>query len=372
MLAVLLSLFISVGVVSGCSNIIVSPEASSDGSSIIAYNADSGSLYGSLYHYPTESHQPGSMRDIHDWDSGRYLGQIAEVNYTYNVVGNINEYGLIIGETTFGGLSVLQQQDGAKIDYGSLIWVTLQRARNAREAILTIASLMAENGYASEGESFSIGDQNEVWIMEIIGKGNYEKGAVWVAQRVPAGYITAHANQARITTFPLNDPENCLYSPDVVSFARKIGIYPENQPDSEFSFSDIYDAVTFDGARFCEARVWSIFSAVMGQDWSNEYLDYAQGQNLTHRMPLFVKPANGKKVSLSDTMEYMRSHYENSALDMSGNSFSDVGAVTYSIYRAHPISWTSTVQPDGTQGTTPIGYIHERPSKCTFHSICYC
>jgi len=345
----------------GCSNLIVSPGASSDGSSIVAYNADSSTLYGSLYFYPKSDHASGSQRSIYDWDSGRYLGEIDEATHTYNVVGNINEHGVIIGETTFGGLSVLQEQDGAKIDYGSLIWVTLQRSRTAREAISTISSLMSQYGYASEGESFSIADQTEAWIMEIIGKGNYEKGAVWVARKVPEGHICAHANQARITTFPLNDPETTLYSPDVISFARKIGIYPADKPDEEFSFSDIYDAVTFDGARFCDARVWSIFSMVLGQDWSNQYLDYAQGYNLTNRMPLWMKVPEDKKVSLSDAMEYMRSHYENTQLDMSGQQFSDVGATTYSIYRTHPISWTSNVQIDGTLGSAPTDYVHERP-----------
>ena len=213
----ILFLALSIGHALACSNLIVSPGASKDSSSIVAYNADSGTLYGSLYHYPAADHAPGTMRDVYDWDTGRYLGQIEEVAHTYNVVGNLNEYGLIIGETTFGGLSILQEQDGAIIDYGSLIWITLQRSRTAREAIQTISDLMSKYGYASEGESFSIADQNEAWIMEIIGKGNYEKGAVWVARKVPEGYICAHANQARIQTFPLNEPEDTLYSPDVIS-----------------------------------------------------------------------------------------------------------------------------------------------------------
>ena len=348
--------------ISACSNLIVSPGASKDTSSIVAYNADSGTLYGSLYHYAAADHPIGSKRTVFDWDTGRYLGEIDEVPHTYNVVGNVNEYGVIIGETTFGGLVQLESQAGAKIDYGSLIWITLQRSKSAKEAINTIADLMNRYGYASEGESFSIADPNETWIMEIIGKGEYELGAVWVARKVPDGYITAHANQARITTFPLDDPENTLYSPDVISFARKIGVYPADKPDSEFSFSDIYDPVTFDGARFCEARVWSIFSTVLGSDWSNQYLDYAQGYNLTNRMPLFVKVPEGHKISIRDAMEFMGNHYENSQLDMSGKQFSDVGAFTYSPYRTHPISWTSNVEPDGvTISDTPIKYIHERP-----------
>lgn len=170
-------------------------------------------------------------------------------------------------------MSELQTQSGAGIDYGSLIWVTLQRSRSAREAIETMANLMSTYGYASEGESFSIADQDEAWIMEVIGKGDFGVGAVWVALRLPDGAVCAHANQARIQQFPLNDPENCIYSPDVISFARDRGYYSGS--DADFSFSDVYDAVTFDGARFCDARVWSFFGSVMGEDWSNQYLDYA-------------------------------------------------------------------------------------------------
>lgn len=342
-----------------CTNLIVSPQASADGSSIVTYNADSGTLYGSLYHYPAANHAAGTMRDIYEWDTGRYLGQITEAAHTYNVVGNVNEYGVIIGETTFGGVQALQAQVNAKIDYGSLIWVTLQRAQTAREAISTMASLMAEYGYASEGESFSIADSKEAWIMEVIGKGEYEPGAVWVARRVPAGYMTAHANQARITTFPLNSPEDTLYSPDVISFARKIGLYPASAPDASFSFSDVYDAVTFEGARFCEARVWSFFSSVLGDGFSRQYLDYAQGYNLTNRMPLFVKPPS--KVSAQAAMEMMRSHYEATPLDMAGKTFSDVGAYTNTIFRSHPLTWQSQVTPAGGHSATPLLYFNERP-----------
>lgn len=328
---------------------------------MVAYNADSGTLYGSLYHYPASDHDITSMRDIYDWDSGRYLGQIKEVPHTYNVVGNMNEYGLVIGETTYGGIADLQSQPDAKIDYGSLIWVTLQRAKTAKEAIITLGELMETYGYASEGESFSIADSNEAWVMEIIGKGTYELGAVWVAMKVPDGYVSAHANQARITTFPLNDPTTCIYAKDTISFARKVGLYGDDQLDEDFSFSDVYDPVTFTGARFCEARVWSFFSSIMGEDWSNQYLDYALGYNLTNRMPLFVQPAN--KVSLADTMQYMRNHYENSALDMSGQVFTDVGAVYSSTpVRTHPLTWTSSVNPDGTTSSSSVNnYLNERP-----------
>ena len=195
--------------------------------------------------------------------------------------------------------------------------------------------------YASEGESFSIGDPKEAWIMEIIGKGAYEKGAVWVARKVPDGYITGHANQARITTFPLNDPENCIYSPDVISFARKIGLYSADAPDSAFSFSDVYDAVTFSGARACEARVWSFFSVIMGQDWSDQYLDYVQGYNLTNRMPLWVQPP-AHSLSVTNISSFMRNHFENSWFDMTGTREADAGAMDSNLpYRWRPLSWSS-------------------------------
>ena len=202
--------------------------------------------------------------------------------------------------------------------------------------------LVTTYGYASTGESFSIADQTELWYMELIGKGKYETGAVWVARKVPSGYVTGHANQARITTFPLNDPDNCLYSADVITFARKHSLY--TGADADFSFSDIYDPVTFSGARFCEARVWSFFSKVMGEQWSNQYLDYAQGYNLTNRMPLWVKPA--AKLSAQDVMESMRNHYEGTALDGTGKLFPDVGAGAFSNpNRNRPGSWSTPSYP---------------------------
>jgi dipeptidase len=253
--------------------------------------------------------------------------------------------GLIIGESTFGGLVQLAcTRRTGLMDYGSLIWVTLQRARNAREAIEVMDYLVQTYGYASTGESFSIGDANELWIMELIGKGRHGKGAVWVARRIPDGYVSGHANQARITTFPLDDSENCLYSPDVISFARDIGLYPSDAPDTSFSFSDIYDPINFDGARFCDARVWSFFSTVMGEEWSNQYLDYATGTNLTNRMPLWVQPL--QKLSLSNVMESMRNHYEGTSLDNTGRLFSDIGSGAFhNPNRNSPIVWqTNTYQ----------------------------
>ena len=347
-LIVLIVLLLSLYQCDACTNIIVERSASTDSSNIIGYNADSIGLYGSLYHYPAADHAEGAMRDVFNWDNGQYYGAIKEAQHTYNVVGNMNEFGLSIGETTFGGLSILSTQSKAKIDYGSLIWITLQRAKSAREAIKVMDQLMSEYGYASGGESFSVIDNNEAFIMEIIGKGEYELGSVWVAVKVPEGHITAHANQARIRNFPLNDPENCLHSKDVISFAKKLGLY--SGEDKDFSFSDIYDPITFSGARMCEARVYSIFSSVVGEDFANQYLDYAMGYNLTNRMPLFVKPSS--KLSTATVMKLFRSHYEGFPNDMSGNTFADIGATgAYSPYRNHPLSWSS-------QGSS---YFNERP-----------
>jgi dipeptidase len=263
----------------------------------------------------------------------------------------ILEHGLVICESTFGGLARLAgTRNTGLMDYGSLIWVTLQRSRTAREAIQTMAQLVSDYGYASTGESFSIADQEELWYLELIGKGRYAKGAVWVARRVPEGYVSGHANQARITTFPLNDPENCVYSSDVISFAREIGLY--DGADEDFSFSDTYDPVNFDGARFCEARVWSFFSRVMGKEWSDQYLDYAQGYNLTNRMPLWVKPTY--LLSPQEVMESMRNHYEGTALDNTGKLFPDVGAAQFYLpNRNSPITWTAPSYPANE-------YFHER------------
>ena len=255
------------------------------------------------------------------------------------MVGNGNEHGLVIGESTFGGTSKLAQQPGAIIDYGSLIYLTLQRSKTARQAIQTMNELMDAYGYASEGESISIADATgEVWIMEVIGRGDTygTKGAVWVAQQIPDGYMTAHANQARITTFPRDDPEHCLFAHDVVDVAVHYGLYPAHKDPHEFSFSDVYDTVHFSNARFSEARVWSIFSNVVDTDGSFQlqYQDYASGRDLSERMPLFVKPY--KKLSSLDVMNLMNSHYEGTELDSSR----DVGAGIFeSPYRPRPLTW---------------------------------
>lgn len=321
-----------------CTNFLITKGATIDGSTMITYAADSHELYGELYYQPAADHPEGAMRDIREWDTGKYLGQIAEVPHTYSVVGNMNEFQVSIGETTYGGRAELGSQDGAIMDYGSLIYVALQRAKTAREAIQVMTSLVEEYGYASSGESFSIGDPNEVWILELIGKGQGEKGAVWVAQRVPDGYICGHANQARITTFPLSDDENCMYSKDVISFAREKGWF--NGKNKDFSFSDVYAPVDFGGARFCEARVWAGFNKVTAG--MEQYEKYAMGKVehggennfASNRLPLWVKP--DKKLTVKDVMGMMRDHFEGTELDMT----KDLGAGPYKLpYRWRNLTW---------------------------------
>jgi dipeptidase len=325
-----------------CTNVIVTKGASRDGSVMVTYSADSHQLYGELYYKKGENHAPGTMMRIYEWDTGKYLGQIPQVQKTYTTVGNMNEHQLIITETTFGGVRHLVDTTGI-MDYGSLIYITLQRARTAREAIKVITDLVKEHGYYSSGESFSIADKEEAWILEMIGKGtkmvngkNVNKGAVWVAVRIPDGYISAHANQARITTFPKNDPENCIYSPDVIAFARESGLYKGS--DKDFSFSDTYAPLSFGGMRGCEARVWSAFNilggGMIGDKPYTDYLDYAMGHNAKNRMPLYIKPK--EKVSVKMLADVMRDHYEGTAIDMT----QDIGAGGSALpYRWRPMSF---------------------------------
>ncbi|MGI6515322.1 MAG: dipeptidase [Fermentimonas caenicola] len=323
-----------------CTNLLVGKKASTDGSTIISYAADSYGLYGELYHWPAKEYKPGEMLKVYEWDSGKYLGEIPQVLKTYNVIGNMNEHQLAIGETTFGGRSELTDSTGI-IDYGSLIYITLQRAKNAREAIKIMTSLVSEYGYYSSGESFSIADPNEIWVMEMIGKGPGNKGAVWVAVRIPDDCVTAHANQARIQQFPLNDPENCIYSPDVITFAREKGYFTGK--DSEFSFAKAYAPLDFGALRFCEARVWSFFNNV-NKDMG-KYVTYAQGLT-TDPMPLYIKP--DRKLSVQDIQNLMRDHYEGTELDWRF----DVGAGPFnSPYRWSPL----TYQVDS------VEYCNERP-----------
>ncbi len=323
-----------------CTNFIVTKGASTDGSVHICYTADSFGFYGELYHYPAAKYPEGAMLDIYEWDTGKFLGKIKQARETYNVIGNMNEYQVAIGETTFGGRSELRDPQGI-IDYGSLMYITLQRAKTAREAIKVMTDLVDEYGYYSSGESFSIGDANEAWILEMIGKGEGNKGAVWAAVRIPDGYVSGHANQARITKIKLNDPENYLYSPDVISFAREKGYFEGN--DTEFNFSDAYAPLDFGAIRFCDARVWSLFRRVNGD--MDKYIDYINGESL-ERMPLYVKPEN--KLSVHDVMHLMRDHYQGTELDMTKG----IAAGPYDMpYRWRPLVW----EHEGER------YFHERP-----------
>ncbi len=327
-----------------CTNVIVTKGASADGSCMVSYAADSHWLYGELYFKPQADWRKGSLLAINDWDTNQYLGTIDQVEHTYKTVGNMNEHQLIIGETTFGGREGLNDPNGI-MDYGSLIYVTLQRASSAREAIKIMADLVKKYGYFSEGESFSIVDKDEAWIMEMVGKGSSERGAVWVALRIPDGYICSHANQSRIETFPLNDPENCLYADDVIEFARKKGWFSGN--DSEFSFRDAYCPADFGALRGCESRVWSAFNILSQGSFTFEdndgnlttrdaqdYLDYAMGYNPDNRLPLWIKPS--KKVTVKNVADVMRDHYEGTPMDMT----TDIGAGGNALpYRWRPMDF---------------------------------
>jgi dipeptidase len=311
-----------------CTNFLVSKGASADGSTMITYTADSFNLYGELYHWAAAKYPEGAMLDVYEWDTGKFLGKIKQARQTYNVVGNMNEHQVVIGETTFGGRPELEANEGI-MDYGSLIYIALQRAKTAREAIQIMTSLVEEYGYYSSGESFSIADANEVWIMEMIGKGKGRKGAVWVAVKIPDGYVSAHANQARITTFPLNDKENCIYAPDVISFAREMGYY--DGTDKDFDFSAAYAPLDFGAVRFCDARVWSLFRQC--NPAMAKYITYINGESM-ERMPLYIKPE--KKLSVEDVMGMMRDHYQDTELDMTKG----VAAGPYQMpYRWRPLVW---------------------------------
>lgn len=339
LLAALCSFAVGVGAADACTSFIITKGASTDGSVMVSYAADAHQLYGVLYKYnaPRKGYKPGTMVPIYEWDTGRYLGEIPQVLQTYSTVGNMNEHQLIIAESTFGGRPELENPDGGILDYGSLIYLALQRASTAREAIEVIVDLANTYGYVSSGESFSIADKNEAWIFEMIGKGskivdgkNVNKGIVWVARRVPDGYICAHANQARIGQFPLDDPENCMYAPDVISFAREMGYYDGS--DEDFSFCDAYAPLTFDALRGCESRVWSFFR--MFAPGMDTYMDYAMGHNADNRMPLWVKPS--EKISPKQVFNAMRDHFEGTPMDMTA----DIGAGGSACpYRWRPMMW---------------------------------
>lgn len=357
-----------------CSDILVTRGASRDNCTYVGYNADSPSLLGELYHWPRGTHPKGSKRKIIDWDGNFYLMDIPEASTTYNVIGNINEYQLAIGETTFGGLASLTgYQPG--IDYGSLIYVTLQRAKDAREAIKTMTSLVAEHGYHSSGESFSIADGNEVWLMEMIGRGPNEKGAIWVAIRIPDGYISAHSNQARIQKFIgrynckteiVDDTEvDCFYIHDVVDFCKNQGLTPDGTKNEAFSFSDTVAPLNFEGARMAEARTWSFFRQLNSTEFMEPYLAYINGSDLrpTSRMPLFVKPK--EPVELATVQKLLGDHFDDSALEFRY----DIGAGPYSVpYRWRPLTWnvsssTSEYFNERSAGTQQTGWTFVAESR---------
>lgn len=325
----LLAALCSASISMACTNFIVGKAASTDGSVICTYNADDYGMFQGLCHFPAGKHQKGEMRKVYDWDNNKYHGEIAEGAETYNVIGNINEWQVTIGETTFGGREELVNPSGI-LDYGSLIYITLQRCKTAREAISIMTSLVEEYGYNSGGETFTICDPNEAWIMEMVGKGPEKKGAVWVAIRIPDNAICAHANQSRITTFDQKDKKNVIYSKDVIKFAREMGFF--SGKDADFSFNAAYGAPDFGGRRFCEARVWSFFNHFADM---TPYLDYAMGKvSNAEPMPLWIIP--NRKVSVQDIEECMRDHYEGTpfALD------NDMGGGIWDMpYRPTPLSF---------------------------------
>ncbi len=357
-------ILLPLGAAKACTNFICSRGASVDGSTFITYAADSHTRYGQLRYHKGGDHQPGEMVRLYNYGSLKFQIEIPQVKHTYNVVGFINECQLAIGETTWGGISPLDKGNAEGIDYGNLIYLALQRAKNCREAIKVMAELVETYGYADGGESFSIADPNEVWIFEITSKGHFEKGAVWVARRVPDGYVCGHANQARITTFPqeplkwkkkgphpaisskhLNhifEPEvECVYAADVVLFALKHSEYEGD--DEYFSFADTYNPLSFSGLRACEARVYAMFNRVNGD--MKQYERFAMGDKNAPRLPLWIKP--DRKLSVNDIMELMRDHFEGTPMDMNG----DVGAGPFHCpYRWRPMDF----EVDGKK------YVHER------------
>ena len=339
--ALILTLLLAAGsALDACTNLLVTKGASRDGATMITYAADSHTLYGELYFKRGGRHLPGEYRDIVEWDTGKALGRIPEAPVTYTRVGNMNEFQLAIAETTFGGRKDLAGPSGI-IDYGSLIYIALERARTAREAIQVMTSLVETHGYASTGESFSIADPNEVWILEMIGRGKGQQGALWVAFRLPDGTISAHANQARIRQFPQDDPKNAFFSKDLISFARGKGWFKGE--DRKFSFADTYAPLSFGSLRACEARVWSLFRrAAPSQNLS---MDFVKAEKGAKPMPLCIRPDH--KLDVREAMELMRDHYEGTEFDMT----QDIGAGPYALpYRWRPMGF----KVDGQD------FVHER------------
>lgn len=346
-----------------CTNLIVGRAASTDGSTIVSYSSDSYGSFGYLFSYPHAKHKAGETRSLYHYETDNYLGEIPEVEETYNVIGLVNEHQLTIFETTFGGREELWEGDGI-MDYGSLMTVTLQRAKTAREAIKVMTDLVKNYGYMSEGESFTIADPNEVWIMDMIGKGKGVKGAVWVAVKVPDDCISGHANQSRIRKFAQTKKidkklgycvpcDSVMYSPDVISFAREKGYFTGK--DADFSFADAYNPLDFGGARFCEARVWSFFNKWAAEDMT-PYLSYAKGETKDNPFPLFERPK--QKLSVQDVKDMMRDHYEGTPLEIQ----SDLGMGPYEMpYRPTPL----TFEVDS------VKYFNERPISTQQASCIY-
>lgn len=328
---------------SACTNLIVGKKASVDGSVLVSYNADDYGMFGHLCRYPAGTHQKGEMRKIFDWDTGEYHGEIPEAHVTYNVIGNINEFQLSIGETTYGGREEMIDTTGI-LDYGSLIYVTLQRAKTAREAISVMTSLVEKYGYCSSGETFSICDPNEAWIMEMMGTGPGSKGVVWVAMRIPDDAICAHANQSRIGKFDMRDKKNVVCSKNVISYARKMGWFTGK--DADFSWKNTYARPDFSGRRFCDARVWSFFNHY--QKGFDRYLPWALGKDPNAEdMPLWIVP--DRKLSVHDVQMGMRDHYEGTAMAL---DTTNVGGGIYQMpYRPTPLQFK-------VDGKT---YFNERP-----------
>jgi dipeptidase len=325
-----------------CTSFLVARGASIDGSTMVTYAADAHDFFGDLRVTPARRHAPGAMRDVYEWDTGTFLGRIREAPETLAVVGNMNSAQVVIAETTWGGREELEGPAGI-VDYGSLIFIALERARTAREAVEVMGAIVAEYGYASTGETFSIADPYEVWIMDLIGKGKGEKGAVWVARRVPEGHVTAHANLPRIRQFPLKDP-GCLYSKDVISFARSRGYFSGR--DGDFSFADAYNVLTAKDLRTCDARVWRFFTRVAPS--LRLPIDTVLGKDGAPRLPLWIKP--DRKLGARDLMGLMRDHFEGTPLDLSKG----VGAGPYALpYRWRPM----TFEVDG------VTYLHERATS---------
>ncbi len=341
----LLSLFLTTAMgASACTNFIVAKGASTDGSVICTYNADDYGMFQNLCHYPAAKHAPGEMRKIIDWDTNAYHGEIPEAPETYNVIGNINEYQVTIGETTYGGREEMVDSTGI-LDYGSLIYIALQRSKTAREAISVMTTLVETYGYNSEGETFTICDPNEAWIMEMMGMGPGSRSAVWVAIRIPDNAISGHANQSRITTFDMKDKKNVLYSKNVVKYARKMGWF--SGKDSEFSWNAAYAKPDFSGRRICEARVWSFFNRY--SDDMDRYLPFVSGMGeYDEPMPLWIVP--NRKLSVQDVEECMRDHYEGTPFALDG----DIGGGIWEMpYRPTPLYY----ELDGKK------YFNERPTS---------